>query len=166
MEKYITAKSLTGAQIKLQLKPEKTMREWMLDFLPYFTEKFGNSVDGNTFKYFMINDNKKINTNKQRHIKSKDLINDQTDIYLVYTFGRNAELVGNLDPSGFILDLDTCAICSDTMPPHSKHYDVTLILKCKHAFHYKCIIEDMQNGRNICPICRQPHNTYIPQNQC
>ena len=165
MEKYVTATSLTGKQMKLLLKPEKTMREWMLDFLPQFEEVFGGRR-GDTLMYAMIVDNKVINTSRQRHIKSGDLVNDQKKIFLVYYFMPNVELIGNLDPSDYVMDIDTCAICYDPMIPHSSGYDITYPLLCKHAFHYKCIIRDMRAGRNTCPICRRPHNNIrIPSEQ-
>jgi len=42
-----------------------------------------------------------------------------------------------------------CDICCD------EHNDETITLKCKHRFHYYCVLRSFKASRNtLCPYCR------------
>ena len=44
---------------------------------------------------------------------------------------------------------ETCAICLDVISFENKHF-----LHCGHHFHCSCINMWINNGNNVCPICR------------
>jgi hypothetical protein len=45
---------------------------------------------------------------------------------------------------------DNCTICMDNMNIN----DEVIILQCKHTYHKKCIVENIDELRNRCPVCR------------
>ena len=50
-----------------------------------------------------------------------------------------------------------CSICGDNL---KKEYQTTL--KCKHTFHYECILLTFKNMKSLdCPYCRN-ESEYLP----
>jgi hypothetical protein len=153
--------SLTGKKALFPVDTDKTIREWMLEILPRFSEIFGNPVlCENTFRYIMINNKRRINLAKLKNTKVGRLIDVTQRIHLLYCFGLNAELQGNLDCTDCYVDTEQCNICFEKMDSNCG-YETMISLGCKHAFHYKCIIKDAIHGRKYCSTCRTPHNVYI-----
>ena len=46
---------------------------------------------------------------------------------------------------------DPCGIC------YKELNKKTILLKCKHRFHYECLLKTFRHTRNACPYCRKPH---------
>ena len=88
--------------------------------------------------------NKVINLEKQRKlIECKKNNNYNFKISRTTTVSIKSKIINN-NGTG-----ETCAICLNEVSFENKHF-----LHCGHIFHCSCINYWINNGSNLCPICR------------
>ena len=59
-------------------------------------------------------------------------------------------------------DSGICCICLDLLGTCDTTPQATTVLHCGHVYHKACILEWQQRS-NLCPICRSPSKSAIPQ---
>ena len=109
----------------------------------FYYESKGNKI--NTRK-FLGKKRKLFESKKNNNPNLK--ISRPTIVFIKRTINQNSEV------------RETCAICLNKISFENKH-----ILHCGHIFHCLCIIYWINNGSNVCPICRgniKCLNAYSP----